>query len=79
MPDLIAAYVEVLPALDGYLNEKGRLNLSRLETFLDRLKQIDSDRFGVPLSSNNLRQEQTMKAKKKLHYLANFECSNEDG
>ncbi len=79
MPDLIAAYVEVLPTLDGYLNENGRLHLSRLETFFDRLKKIDSDHFGIPQSSTESRREQTLNVRKKPYYLAKFGCSSEDG
>lgn len=78
MPDLIAAYIEVLPTLDGYVNENGRLHLSRLETFFDRLKKIDSGRFNIPQISTESQREHTMNVKKKPHYLTKFQCSNED-
>jgi len=45
LPMLYAAYMEVLPTLDGYLNENGLLNLARFEKFLKRLSRIDYDHF----------------------------------
>ena len=42
---LYATYMEVLPILDGYINENGVLNLARFETFLTKLSQIDYDHF----------------------------------
>ena len=79
MPDLIDAYVEVLPTLDDYLNENGHLHVSRLETFFDRLKKIDSNRFNIPQGSSESTREHSLNVKKRPYYLTKFQCSNEDG
>ncbi|XP_043280589.1 5'-3' exoribonuclease 1 [Venturia canescens] len=42
---LYKAYMEVLPSLDGYINEAGTLNLERFEKFMERLSQVDTDQF----------------------------------
>ncbi len=45
LPLLYAAYMDILPTMDGYLNENGLLNLPRFEKFMERLSQIDYDHF----------------------------------
>lgn len=45
LPLLYGAYMDVLPTLDGYINENGKLNLPRFEKFMARLAQIDYDHF----------------------------------
>lgn len=45
LPLLYSAYTDVLPNLDGYLNENGTLNLPRFEKFMERLALIDRDHF----------------------------------
>ena len=45
LPMLYATYIEVLPTLDGYINENGVLNLARFESLLAKLCQIDYDHF----------------------------------
>ena len=45
LPLLYSAYMDVLPTLDGYINENGLLNLPRFEKFMERLAQIDYDHF----------------------------------
>lgn len=42
---LYKAYTEVLPSLDGYINEGGNLNLSRFEKFMQQLANFDLDNF----------------------------------
>ena len=37
--------MEVLPTLDGYMNENGQVNLSRFEKFMKRLASLDSKSF----------------------------------
>lgn len=45
LPLLYSAYMDVLPNLDGYINENGTLNLARFEKFMERLALIDRDHF----------------------------------
>ena len=45
LPMLYSAYMEVLPKLDGYINEGGSLNLKRFEKFMESLARIDEDHF----------------------------------
>lgn len=45
LPLLYSAYMDILPTMDGYLNENGLLNLPRFEKFMERLAQIDYDHF----------------------------------
>ncbi|XP_055541135.1 5'-3' exoribonuclease 1 isoform X2 [Wyeomyia smithii] len=45
LPTLFQAYMDVLPSLDGYINEGGILNLPRLEVFMERLSKFDRDIF----------------------------------
>lgn len=45
LPLLYSAYIEVLPTLDGYINENGLLNLPRFEKFMERLTLIDYEHF----------------------------------
>lgn len=46
LPVLFQTYIDVLPSLDGYINEQGSLNLSRFETFLKKLSEYDFQKFG---------------------------------
>ncbi|XP_051172121.1 5'-3' exoribonuclease 1 isoform X3 [Leptopilina boulardi] len=45
LPILYNAYMEVLPTLEGYINEAGTLNLERFEKFMERLGQFDFEQF----------------------------------
>lgn len=45
LPMLYATYIKVLPTLDGYINEGGNLNLTRLHKFLEQLAEFDRDNF----------------------------------
>ncbi|GAB6019927.1 5'-3' exoribonuclease 1 [Chamberlinius hualienensis] len=42
---LYRTYIQVLPTLDGYLNENGYLNLSRFEKYMANLAQVDYEHF----------------------------------
>ncbi|KHN89019.1 5'-3' exoribonuclease 1 [Toxocara canis] len=45
LPALYSTYMQVLPQLDGYLNESGVLNLRRFEKFLKAFSKIDRQSF----------------------------------
>lgn len=45
LPMLYDTYMKTLPTLDGYINEGGYLNLSRLQTFIEHLAEFDRDNF----------------------------------
>ncbi|KFB52046.1 AGAP004430-PA-like protein [Anopheles sinensis] len=45
LPTLYKAYMDVLPQLDGYINEGGILNLPRLQMLMRRLATFDRDMF----------------------------------
>lgn len=45
MPTLYKAYMDVLPNLDGYINERGQLNLKRLERFMEKFAETDRELF----------------------------------
>ncbi|KAK7093653.1 hypothetical protein V1264_007358 [Littorina saxatilis] len=45
LPLLWKNYMEILPTLDGYLNEGGRLNLRRFEKYLGGLAKFDREQF----------------------------------
>ncbi|KAK7476098.1 hypothetical protein BaRGS_00032652 [Batillaria attramentaria] len=45
LPLLWKTYMDVLPTLDGYLNEGGHLNLRRFEVYIGKLAQFDRDQF----------------------------------
>lgn len=45
LPVLYQAYIDVMPTLEGYINEYGKLNLERFEKFLTRLSQFDYEKF----------------------------------
>ncbi|KAJ8687572.1 hypothetical protein QAD02_023366 [Eretmocerus hayati] len=45
LPILYNAYMEVLPTLDGYINEAGKLNLERFEKFMAKLGEYDLEQF----------------------------------
>ncbi|CAH1131010.1 unnamed protein product [Ceutorhynchus assimilis] len=45
LPILYNAYMEVLPTLDGYINEGGTLNLARFEKFMQKLSAFDTGNF----------------------------------
>uniref|UniRef100_A0A915BD26 5'-3' exoribonuclease 1 n=1 Tax=Parascaris univalens TaxID=6257 RepID=A0A915BD26_PARUN len=45
LPALYSTYVQILPQLDGYLNEAGMLNLKRFEKFLKAFSKIDRQSF----------------------------------
>ncbi|XP_029735397.1 5'-3' exoribonuclease 1 [Aedes albopictus] len=45
LPTLFQAYMDILPSLDGYINEGGILNMPRLEVLMNRLARFDRDIF----------------------------------
>lgn len=45
LPVLFRTYIDVLPNLEGYINEQGTLNLSRFEAFLKKLSEYDFQKF----------------------------------
>nr|XP_060623773.1 5'-3' exoribonuclease 1 isoform X1 [Anolis sagrei ordinatus] len=45
LPMLYRTYMAVLPELEGYINEKGHLNLSRFEKYLAKLSDFDREHF----------------------------------
>ncbi|XP_063901508.1 5'-3' exoribonuclease 1 isoform X2 [Zophobas morio] len=45
LPVLYEAYIDVLPTLNGYINEAGTLNLERFEKFMKKLANIDQKNF----------------------------------
>ncbi|XP_059155106.1 5'-3' exoribonuclease 1-like isoform X2 [Physella acuta] len=45
LPLLWKTYMKVLPQLDGYINEAGRLNLPRFEKYMMELSKYDEDTF----------------------------------
>lgn len=45
LPVLYKAYMDILPELDGYINEEGILNLERFEIFMTKLGEIDVQNF----------------------------------
>lgn len=47
LPILYQTYIKTLPSLDGYINEGGTLNLSRLQKYIENLDQFDRDNFSA--------------------------------
>ncbi|XP_060517739.1 5'-3' exoribonuclease 1 [Cylas formicarius] len=45
LPVLYKAYMDVLPTLDGYINESGTLNLERFEKYMQKLGSIELETF----------------------------------
>uniref|UniRef100_A0A182STA0 5'-3' exoribonuclease 1 n=1 Tax=Anopheles maculatus TaxID=74869 RepID=A0A182STA0_9DIPT len=45
LPILYSAYKDVLPEMDGYINEGGILNLPRLQLLMRRLARVDREMF----------------------------------
>ncbi|RZF36429.1 hypothetical protein LSTR_LSTR010849 [Laodelphax striatellus] len=45
LPILYQAYIDVLPTLDGYINENGTLNLIRFQKYMERLSNFDYNTF----------------------------------
>ncbi|KAG7320040.1 hypothetical protein KOW79_017183 [Hemibagrus wyckioides] len=45
LPLLYRTYITVLPALGGYLNENGHLNLANFEKYLEKLAEFDREHF----------------------------------
>lgn len=45
LPMLYNAYIDVLPSLDGYINENGFLNLGRFQKFMEKLAAFDLNQF----------------------------------
>lgn len=45
LPLLYAAYMDIMPDMDGYINENGVLNLDRFEVFIRRLEKDDRELF----------------------------------
>lgn len=42
---LIRAYIEIMPQMNGYINEQGNLNLDRLQIFLSKLAVLEQNLF----------------------------------
>ncbi|XP_035697172.1 5'-3' exoribonuclease 1-like isoform X1 [Branchiostoma floridae] len=53
LPLLYRTYINVMPTLDGYLNEGGTLNLQRFEKFLESLAAFDREHFREIFSDLN--------------------------
>ncbi|KAF7987890.1 hypothetical protein HCN44_003753 [Aphidius gifuensis] len=45
LPILYQTYMEILPTLDGYINEAGKLNLSRFEKFMAKLAIMNVEHY----------------------------------
>ena len=45
LPMLYNAYIDVLPTLGGYINEKGYLRLDRFQKFMEKLAAFDVNQF----------------------------------
>ncbi|XP_065560994.1 5'-3' exoribonuclease 1-like [Artemia franciscana] len=45
LPVLYKAYMSILPTLEGYINEDGKLNMKRFCKFMEKLESIDHDNF----------------------------------
>lgn len=45
LPMLYNAYIEVLPTLEGYINENGHLKLDRFQKFMEKLAAFDINQF----------------------------------
>ncbi|GLG99705.1 5'-3' exoribonuclease 1 [Gryllus bimaculatus] len=45
LPILYEAYIQVLPTLDGYINEGGTLNLKRFQKYMEKLSAFDINQF----------------------------------
>lgn len=45
LPILYRAYMDILPKVEGYLNEQGTLNLKRFQKFMETLANFDYDQF----------------------------------
>ncbi|XP_053648678.1 5'-3' exoribonuclease 1 isoform X1 [Cherax quadricarinatus] len=45
LPILYRTYKDVLPTLDGYLNDGGKLHLGRFEKFMAKLSEFDVEQF----------------------------------
>ncbi|XP_029346579.1 5'-3' exoribonuclease 1 isoform X2 [Acyrthosiphon pisum] len=45
LPILYRVYMDVLPKVEGYLNEQGTLNLKRFQKFMETLANFDYDQF----------------------------------
>uniref|UniRef100_A0A914V899 5'-3' exoribonuclease 1 n=1 Tax=Plectus sambesii TaxID=2011161 RepID=A0A914V899_9BILA len=53
LPILYATYMQVLPELDGYINESGNLNLARFEKFLQAFAKNDRRSFSEQYEDNS--------------------------
>jgi 5'-3' exoribonuclease 1 len=63
---LYRVYMDVMPSLDGYLNENGVLNLSRFEQFLKKVAEIDEDNFMETFADVKYLESKSANLKKKL-------------
>ncbi|XP_063223399.1 5'-3' exoribonuclease 1 isoform X2 [Bacillus rossius redtenbacheri] len=50
LPILYKAYINVLPSLNGYLNEGGTLNLQGFEKYMEKLSEYDVEQFQETLA-----------------------------
>ncbi|XP_023235974.1 5'-3' exoribonuclease 1-like, partial [Centruroides sculpturatus] len=63
---LYKVYIKVLPTLDGYINENGKLNLQRFEKYLKELSQHDYEKFNDTYADLKYWEEKWKKTGKKL-------------
>ncbi|XP_074599461.1 5'-3' exoribonuclease pacman [Brevipalpus obovatus] len=77
---LYRVYMEVAPELDGYLNEKGHLNLKRFQKFLAKLSQVDFDNFSetnADLKYFNSKRHQSKEFKHQSSKNGHYSTSND--
>lgn len=63
LPLLYKVYMEVMPTLDGYLNEDGIINLERFEVFLRKVSEIDEENFMETFADLKYFESKTSKCK----------------
>ncbi|XP_066597922.1 5'-3' exoribonuclease 1 isoform X2 [Prorops nasuta] len=74
LPILYHAYTEVLPTLNGYINELGTLNLSRFEKFMEKLARIDIEQFAEHYA--DLKYFEGKRIEKQLIDDTTFDCND---
>ena len=75
LPILFSKYKEVMPTLDGYLNEGGHLNLARFEKFMAKMAEYDVETFNdmnADLQYFNAKRTSTKTATQRASELENF-------
>ena len=85
LPILYKTYKAVLPSLDGYLNEGGKLHLARFEKFMIKLTEFELETFQETYADlkyfrgKKLKAGEAFKANKGGMELKAFEFDDEDG